>query len=226
MSKRYRTTLSDRLGPDAWTAVPALAWGLYVGILFVGVGMLEAYREGYGWVGTLAFGIGTGIAAAVGVAGIGVLLPTLGGMATQRLMEPGGTPRSAAPDFSAEEARVMRGDVAGALAEYEAHIARDRAAPGPVGAAARLRAADLYAGKAGDPRRAAALLREVRALSAVLPRDDLYAANRLVDLYLGPLDDEPRALAELRSLAERHPGSTAATHARATIARLTGARPG
>ena len=46
------------------------------------------------------------------------------------------------------------------------------------------------------------------------------ATNKLVDLYLGPLKDPGRALVELRRLADRYPGSTAAKHAKMAIANL------
>jgi len=49
---------------------------------------------------------------------------------------------------------------------------------------------------------------------------DIYATNRLVDLLTGPLRDPGRAAVELRRLIERHPESTAATHARAALARI------
>jgi hypothetical protein len=51
----------------------------------------------------------------------------------------------------------------------------------------------------------------------------LYASQRLIDLYRGPLADEGRALVELRRLAETFPNSPAAAHAREAIRRIKGA---
>ncbi|HKG92203.1 MAG TPA: hypothetical protein VKA84_09940, partial [Gemmatimonadaceae bacterium] len=70
------------------------------------------------------------------------------------------------------------------------------------------------------------LFREVQSIPGVPAQRDLYASNRLVDLYRGPLGDEGRALVELRRLAERHPKSPEAAYAREAIAkmkRMTGA---
>lgn len=48
---------------------------------------------------------------------------------------------------------------------------------------------------------------------------ELYATSRLVDLLIGPLDDRGRAVAELRRLADRHPGTPEGAHAVTAIAR-------
>ena len=47
-----------------------------------------------------------------------------------------------------------------------------------------------------------------------------YATNRLVDLYIGPLNDPRRALVELRRLIETRPATDAAEHARRSLADL------
>jgi hypothetical protein len=49
--------------------------------------------------------------------------------------------------------------------------------------------------------------------------DELYATHRLVDLYLGPLGDESRAMSELRRLVERFPGTRDAEGAQAELNR-------
>ena len=54
-------------------------------------------------------------------------------------------------------------------------------------------------------------------------RDQDYAASsRLIDLYLGPLDDPSRAAAELERMRDRHPGTTAALGADGLLAELWG----
>lgn len=127
---------------------------------------------------------------------------------------PSGRSTPAADDFSREDALLMQRDVAGALASFEAKIAAD-----PLAAAARLRAADLHAAN-GDPRRAEALYREVQRIPRVAAKDDVYAANRLVDLYDGVLEEPGRAMVELRRIIDRHPATRAAEEARVGLAAL------
>ncbi|MBA3889867.1 MAG: hypothetical protein H0X64_04995 [Gemmatimonadaceae bacterium] len=130
------------------------------------------------------------------------------------VMPSGGTTPSQA-DYSREDAMLMQRDVRGALERYEAMIAAD---PRLVGA--RLRAADIHAREGNDPGRAEALFREVQRISGVAKSDDLYASNRLVDLYEGPLANTGRAMVELRRIIERYPGTRAADDARRGLATL------
>jgi len=85
---------------------------------------------------------------------------------------------------------------------------------------ARLRAAALYASRGDDPQRAAELLREARLIPGISTRDDIAAANRLIELLMGPLGDPGRAMVELRRLIDRHPGTDAAARAKLTLAEL------
>src|SRR5690349_6432829 len=47
---------------------------------------------------------------------------------------------------------------------------------------------------------------------------------KVIDLYLGPLKDEGRALVEMRRLIERFPGTKEADEARAALARIKSER--
>jgi tetratricopeptide (TPR) repeat protein len=116
--------------------------------------------------------------------------------------------------YSHEDAMVMRGDAEGALASYERIIleAPDDAQP-------RIRAADLYA-KSGMPERAETLFRAVQRLARVSRRDDIYASNRLVDLYLAWPGHETKGLRELRRLIDTYPETDVAERARAGLVNL------
>jgi hypothetical protein len=118
-------------------------------------------------------------------------------------------------DFSYQEALAARGDVAGALASYEAVMRDSPADPEP-----RLRAAELCAKGGQDLQRAATLFRSVQGIPGVPAERLLYASHRLVDLYLGPLAEPGRALVELRRIIERFPGSAAAAQARTALTKL------
>lgn len=147
----------------------------------------------------------------VGAAALG--LTTLTGRVWHRVMQSGrSTPYE--EQYSREQALVMQGRIAEALAAYERAIAALPHAVEP-----RVRAADLYSAQ-GDATRAAALLREVQRIPGVDPGRDVYASNRLVDLLLGPLSEPGRALVELRRLVDRYPDTRAAEHARAAIATI------
>ena len=83
----------------------------------------------------------------------------------------------------------------------------------------RVQAAEFHAGH-GDPQRAAALFAEVRRLAGDDRGRELYATQRLIDLYIGPLAQTGSAIVEMRRLVERFPGSREAESARDVIGRL------
>jgi hypothetical protein len=116
--------------------------------------------------------------------------------------------------YSHEDALVMRGDAGGALASYEEIILETPNDPQP-----RIRAADLYA-KSGIHERAEILYRAVQRLPRVSPRDDIYASNRLVDLYLAWPGHEKNGLRELRRLIDTYPETDVATRAREGLVNL------
>ena len=121
----------------------------------------------------------------------------------------GAAPRQAS--YSHIEAMAASGDVAGALGAYEQVIAANSTAIVP-----RAQAAELYA-RGTDPARAAALYTEIRRVPGCSPQNDLYATQRLIDLYDGPLDQPAKSLTELRRIIERHRDSREAPFARAAL---------
>lgn len=64
------------------------------------------------------------------------------------------------------------------------------------------------------------LYRAVQRLPAVPARDDIYASNRLVDLYLAWPGHEKYGLRELRRLIDTYPETDVATRARAGLVNL------
>ena len=203
----YRPTLFDRKGPDAGYQIRAAAAGLMVFALVLSTLLLVSHRLSLG---------GVIVAAIAGVIpyGTSMMLAEGAGGAWHRLMASGAsTPYE--EQFSYQDSLVIRGQVDDALASYEAIIAeRPNMIP------ARLRAAALYASRGGNPQRAAELLREARLVPGISARDDIAAANRLIDLLMGPLGEPGRAMVELRRLMDRHPGTDAAVRAKRTLAEL------
>jgi tetratricopeptide (TPR) repeat protein len=129
-------------------------------------------------------------------------------------IQPTGNRTPYEPQFSEQDAMVMRGEVARALASYEEIILSSPNDPQP-----RIRAADLYA-KNGQRDRAEALYKAVQRLPGIAAKDDVYVSNRLVDLYLQWSDREARALTELRRLIDTYPESDVAQRARKGLANL------
>ncbi|HTD83084.1 MAG TPA: tetratricopeptide repeat protein, partial [Gemmatimonadaceae bacterium] len=116
--------------------------------------------------------------------------------------------------YSHEDAMVMRGDVGGALASYEEIILEAPNDPRP-----RLRAAELYA-KSQLRERAEELYRSVQRLPNLKRQDDVFASNRLVDLYLVWPGHETKGLRELRRLIDTYPETDVAQRARAGLVNL------
>lgn len=211
----YKPTRLDREGPDAAIRMRAAVFGMIVGLVAWMVLAISAARGGSAATGTI-------IAALIPCAALGYVVKRAALWVADRagdaflfVVAPRGDHTPYEEQFSYEDSLAIRGDVAGALAAYERHIAERPTAVSP-----RRRAAELYVGKGDNPRRAAELFREIRAIDGVSTSDSIYATSRLVDLYDGVLDEPGRALVELRRIVELHPGSPLAAHARDALPRL------
>jgi len=131
-----------------------------------------------------------------------------------RSVWPTGDSTPYAKTYSSEQALAVRGDHAGALEAYDAAMRLHPTDPEP-----RFQAAEMLF-RSATPERAAALFAEARRLSGDHRARELYATQRLIDLYLGPLGDSPRALVELRRLSDRFPGTREAAAASELLDRL------
>ena len=210
----YKSTWFDRAGPDGELKLKAIGYGLMVFGITVGAAFFIMAQGGSGAAGGFAvLGVFV-IAAIIGSVTMvmGLRLADTAGAVAKAFTMPSGASTPYEDQFSYQEAMVMKGDVAGALASYEAVIAER-----PGVAVPRLKAAEHYAKGNRDLARAAELFREVRDMVGASQRDAVYASNRLVDLYDGPLSDPGRALVELRRIVERYPGTPAAAHARSAL---------
>jgi len=211
----YKVTFLDRLGPAGLIRLQMLKYGLVTfgaGLLMLSV-VADRKLGLTGWRFIVFTLVGSLTLAAVAVF-VGVMTAEGAGTVAARVyMGSDTTPYE--DQFSQEEALVMQRDYAAALALYEQRITASQRDP-----RARIAAADLYRTHGENPKRAAELYREVQRIPEVGSGSDIYVTNKLVDLYLGPLKEPGRALVELRRLAHRYPGSTAAKHAVMAIANL------
>lgn len=218
--RRYNRTLFDRHGPDAGTRITAAGYAVVVfALTSVMWYVLATHRLGLGGIRAASFTLVAALLSALFSYRMGLASAAAAGGVARAVTMPSGASTPYEDQFSYQESLAARGDVVGALESYEAVI-EER----PGAAAPRLKAAELYATGGKDPRRAAALFREVRDLPGASARDALYAAQRLVSLYDGPLGEPGRALVELRRLVERHPGTDVAAGALAAIARIKAER--
>lgn len=177
--------------------------GIVLGILF---GSPLGFLIGARGIPLLMFVLATIVMAGFTIVRITTIIPEGMANALLRFVWPGGT-TPYEHTYSSEQALAARGDQAGALAAYDAAIRLRPMDPEP-----RIQAAELLL-KSSTPEKAARFLIQARQLSANNRGRELYATQRLIDLYWGRLHDHPRARSELRRLIERFPGTREAAAA-------------
>ena len=202
----YKPTFFDRHGPDGALRIRAAAYAMSV----LGMVLSVCIVRGAPPLVTLVLCL-----TLPPLTLFGSLWLSTGAGSAMRYLAEGGSSTPYQDQYSHEQALVMRRDYSAALQLFEQRIATS-----PGDARVRIAAADLYMTHGENPGRAAELYREVQRLPNVGTGQDVYASNKLADLYLGPLGDPRRALVEFRRLIDRYPGSTAATHARLALANL------
>ena len=157
------------------------------------------------------------VGAVLGGAGVALFVLSISrgaGNALKSFIQPSGSGTPFERQYSYEDSLVVRGDVQGALASYDRIIAES-----PEESQPRLRAADVCL-KSKLHEKAELLFRDVQRMPRVAAKDDVYASNRLVDLYLTWPGNEAKGLRELRRLMDRYPNTAVATRARDGLASL------
>lgn len=143
------------------------------------------------------------------------------GKAALGIVAPSGDTTAYIPTFSHIEALEIRGDLDGAADAWA-----DACLTHPTNALVHVKAADFQLRLRKDPVAALGIYRTVRDLPQASRELVRYAQAKIVDLHLGPLNDQGRALVEMRRLIEAFPGTREAEEARAAIARLKAEREG
>ncbi len=123
------------------------------------------------------------------------------GRAVAAIMHPGGSGREPVGHSSAEALAA-----AGRFSEASHAFEVARGARGDDVQSLRLEA-EIHAAPGGDASRAAALLQRIRRVPGATATDELYATHRLLDLYLGALNDPGKVMVELRRMADRFPNT-------------------
>jgi hypothetical protein len=209
----YKRTLFDRRGPEAAHFLQTASSLIIPIVAGAFIGGALAVRKGFTPALIVASALGGSLVSALWWWYFVTRLSHGAGMVFGEFIQPSGA-GSYERQYSSEDALVMRGDVGGALASYEKIILE-----APSDAQPRIRAADLCA-KSGMRERAEILYRAVQRLPRVAPRDDIYASNRLVDLYLAWPGHETNGLRELRRLIDTYPETDVAERARAGLVNL------
>lgn len=204
--KPYKRTLFDRLGPVALDIIRSASYGVMVFGLTLAAVQFAAGKMSLAVVLWAAL-------AGIGTSTVSFLLARAAGGAAKAFTHGASTPYE--DQYSYQQALMMQGKFAEALASFDAAIAVSPSAATP-----RIKAAELCVQHLSDPRRAAEYLRAAQRLTTLTPGEDLYVTNRLVDLYAGPLGDPGRACVELRRLIDRYPASANAARAREALARM------
>ena len=192
--------------------IKAIALGLYAWALVVVVLLFTSGALGLGgWaLFFCVFLLGPTVGAIVG--GAAYFGAEQAGRAASAIYAPSGASTPHLPSFSEQHALAMRGNIAAALASFEALMAG-----APDDPHITLAAAEMYATHGKDPVRAAELYRQARLLPGATRGHEMTATNALIDLYRGPLGDKARMRAELRRLADRFAGSAPGEMARRAL---------
>jgi hypothetical protein len=213
VSPRIRLDVAAR--PDFRDPVflRALGWSLPVSALVGGLVIHWTVGWGAGWAvlaGALAFAVTLVFSA-------GSVVALAGGSAAglTSFLAPGGGGSPSVDDWSYEKSLLARGQVDAALSALEVRLANH-----PHDAALCLFLADVYARDAHDAAKAERLFLRARETQGAAKAQDYHATTRLIDLYLGPLDEPARAAAELERMRRLHPGTQGALHAETALKRI------
>lgn len=202
---------------DDSTRAGSLVAGVVLGMMFVGIGVPLGVLIGIKGVWLPVFAVAVGILVGFLVTRFARGFAEGSARAISAFVHPSGASVPYEATFSAHDALEAAGDVRGAIEAYEATVREQ-----PTNAIALRQAAELHV-RAGNAARAAELFGALRK-AGHSRESELYATQRLADLYLGSLGDDGRALVELRRLAERFPGTREAEGARVALRRLKDAR--
>lgn len=182
----------------------------FLGLVFTALLQSQGYIGG-GLVvlavgGVAGFGVGVGIARG---------LLHLGARGATSIYAPSGASTAYTPTFSHIETMVIRGDLDGAATAWAVAILEQ-----PDSAFVLMKAADFHLRARKDAVVALEHFHRARALNS--GSDDLrrYIQQQIIDIHLGPLSDEGRAMVELRRLIDAFPGTREAEAARAALVAL------
>ena len=212
--QKYKRTLFDKMGPDASVVLQTLSYSAVIFTCFLLLFAVLSRKENFSglWILPLA------AAATSGVMYVGYRFGLLAGAGFSAFTLPTGNSTPYQQQYSYQESLAIRGDVNAALASFE-ELVLSTAIAARDGIEVRVKTAEM-ALRAGRPARAVELFREIQRAHHGDAGRDVYASNRLIDIFIGPMADPGRAMVELRRLIERYPNTDTAARARAGLDRI------
>lgn len=135
------------------------------------------------------------------------------------LYAPRGDSTAYVPTYSHIDALIARGDLDGAASAFDDELLNSGHHIGVL-----VKAADFHLRDRRDAARALELFQQARVQGNGSPDTRRYIQQKLVDIHLGPLEDEGRALVELRRLIDAFPGTREAEAARESLAAMKAQR--
>jgi hypothetical protein len=209
----------DRLGDvdsgDVANLVKIAVW--FAPACFIMLSMLWYFCFRNGWISGAVFALLVLVNVPLAAAGVFAIHASVGGAATglvRTIYSQGDLPPPR--QYPRQETLIARGQYAEAAGYYRDHLVIE-----PDDNEARLRLAVLLETHLRDDPGAEALYKEVRA-RAPAPREEMAAANGLIDLYRRT-GQHGGLIRELARFAERYRGSAAGEAARRELTRLKGA---
>jgi hypothetical protein len=210
----YKVTFLDRHGPAGMLRVKAMGYGAAVaGLSFPMFVALYDNMMKFGGVKLLIMVAGSSLLLGYIAMAFGLRMGDAAGDGAQYLTA-GGSSTPYEEAFSHEQSLIMQRDYAGAAACFEHRIKMAGELPD---VRAVIAGADVYRDYKLDPKRSVELYKMAQKLPTLTPGQDVYVANKLADLYIGPLQQPGKALVEFRRLIERYPNSRTADHARLAL---------
>ncbi len=213
----YKVTFLDRHGPEGMLRVKAMGYGAVVaGLSFPMFVALYANMLKFGGIKLVVMVLGSALLLGFFAMELGLRMGNAAGDGA-RYLTAGGSSTPYEEAFSHEQSLIMQRDYAGAAECFEHRIKTAGEHPD---VRAVIAGADVYRDYKLDPKRSAELYRMAQKLPTLTPGQDVYVANKLADLYIGPLQQPGKALVEFRRLIERYPNSKTADHARMALANV------
>lgn len=193
---------------------PQALAGAIIGTFFVRLLQMRGHLPD----GPLVLPLGAMVAAAVAWIPNRALMRA-GERSAQMIYAPSGATTAYVPTFSHIDAMVVRGDLEAAAKAWD-----EACAEHPASALVHVKAADFRLRSLRDPAGALTLYLRVREIAGVTSEHRRYVQAKIIDLHLGPLSDEGRAMVELRRMIDGFPGTREADEARQVLAKLKAPR--
>ena len=188
-----------------------------VGAVVVFTWWLIAYSFGYPGVAVWWLPVGMALGWIIAQT-IGKIVLGVSGGSAQQIYAPSGA-GSHVQTHSHIDALEVQEKFREAADAWEVLVVEQPANPWPL-----IKSGELYWRRLAEPQTALERFRLARDIPGIAPELQRYAMQKMIDVYLGPLNDEGRALVELRRMVELHSGTRDADAARQAIANLKSAR--